>query len=202
MYVFKKNWKRLDKNDELILFFLFPLQKKRADSRINGDDGNYRSTTTPYPHQRPQSPDIGGFLPNSTSAMSRVGSSGALAYMLSGSSSGIPDALRGVPPGATACEIHLNSSYLPGGNLPPGTHLPGGQHYGPPSESRLPWGLNWLRPLLQCCRARSPLAKFPSRAKRIDVISRFVFPLVFAVFNLAYWLYYLFAKSKSPQDLS
>ncbi len=43
------------------------------------------------------------------------------------------------------------------------------------------------------------MSKFPSRAKRIDVISRFIFPLIFAIFNLAYWLYYLFAKSKSPQ---
>ena len=85
-------------------------QKKRIDSRINGppDDASYRSTTTPYPHQRPVSPDLPGFpgLPNSTS-MSRVGSSGALAYMLSGSNSGIPN--------TGACEIHMNSSYLPPG---------------------------------------------------------------------------------------
>jgi len=50
-----------------------------------------------------------------------------------------------------------------------------------------------------CCGSRGILARFPSRAKRIDVISRFIFPLIFAIFNLAYWLYYLFAKSKSPQ---
>ena len=174
----------------------FSLQKKRNDSRINDRyNGNgeppYQSTT-PYPHQRPQSPDLGGFLPNSTS----MGSSGALAYMLSGSSSGIPDTIR-----TGACEIHMNSSYLPPGvGLPPGPH---GVHFGPLNSvgPRLPWGLKWLRPLIKCCTT-SPLSKFPSRAKRIDVISRFVFPLVFAVFNLAYWLYYLFAKSKSPQDLS
>ncbi len=29
------------------------------------------------------------------------------------------------------------------------------------------------------------------RAKRIDVVSRVVFPAVFAVFNLSYWIYYL-----------
>ena len=29
------------------------------------------------------------------------------------------------------------------------------------------------------------------RAKRIDVISRFLFPLIFAIFNLAYWINYL-----------
>jgi anionic glutamate receptor len=36
-----------------------------------------------------------------------------------------------------------------------------------------------------------------SRAKRIDVISRFIFPLLFAIFNLAYWLYYLLAKGSN-----
>ena len=182
--------------------YFFLLQKKRNDSRINGDDhltDLYRATTTPYPHQRPRSPDPTiGYFPNSSSMPS-----GALAYMLSGSNSGISDSLR--TPGA--CEIHMNSSYLPPGvGLPhtPGAHLPsGGVHFGPTTVApRLPRGCNWLRPLIQCCRMTSPLAKFPSRAKRIDVISRFVFPLVFAVFNLAYWLYYLFAKSKSPQDLS
>ena len=50
-----------------------------------------------------------------------------------------------------------------------------------------------------CCGTKGLLSKFPSRAKRIDVISRFIFPLIFAIFNLAYWLYYLFAKSQSPQ---
>lgn len=31
-----------------------------------------------------------------------------------------------------------------------------------------------------------------SRSKRIDVISRITFPLVFALFNLVYWSTYLF----------
>jgi len=35
------------------------------------------------------------------------------------------------------------------------------------------------------------LARFPSRAKKIDVLSRVIFPLVFASFNLMYWTYYL-----------
>ncbi|CAM1293083.1 GLRA3 (predicted) [Pycnogonum litorale] len=33
--------------------------------------------------------------------------------------------------------------------------------------------------------------KFPTRSKRIDVISRITFPLVFALFNLVYWSTYL-----------
>lgn len=52
-----------------------------------------------------------------------------------------------------------------------------------------------LHVLFYCCRANGLLAKFPSRAKRIDVLSRFIFPLIFAIFNLAYWLYYLLAKN-------
>lgn len=43
-----------------------------------------------------------------------------------------------------------------------------------------------------CCR--SWLSKFPTRSKRIDVISRITFPLVFAVFNLVYWSTYLFRE--------
>ncbi|XP_076309353.1 glutamate-gated chloride channel-like isoform X1 [Tachypleus tridentatus] len=36
------------------------------------------------------------------------------------------------------------------------------------------------------------LNKFPSRSKRIDVMSRILFPLMFALFNLVYWTTYLF----------
>ncbi|KDR19247.1 hypothetical protein L798_06303, partial [Zootermopsis nevadensis] len=43
-----------------------------------------------------------------------------------------------------------------------------------------------------CCRTW--LAKFPTRSKRIDVISRITFPLVFALFNLVYWSTYLFRE--------
>jgi anionic glutamate receptor len=39
--------------------------------------------------------------------------------------------------------------------------------------------------------ARTWLARFPSRSKRIDVVSRIIFPLIFAIFNLAYWSAYL-----------
>ena len=54
--------------------------------------------------------------------------------------------------------------------------------------------------IICCGSTKGLLARFPSRAKRIDVIARFVFPLIFAIFNLAYWLYYLFAKTKSFGD--
>ncbi|XP_022914865.1 glutamate-gated chloride channel isoform X2 [Onthophagus taurus] len=43
-----------------------------------------------------------------------------------------------------------------------------------------------------CCK--SWLSKFPTRSKRIDVISRITFPLVFAVFNVIYWSTYLFRE--------
>ncbi|XP_026332255.1 glutamate-gated chloride channel isoform X1 [Hyposmocoma kahamanoa] len=45
-------------------------------------------------------------------------------------------------------------------------------------------------PRRNCCRLW--MSKFPTRSKRIDVISRITFPLVFALFNLAYWSTYLF----------
>lgn len=48
---------------------------------------------------------------------------------------------------------------------------------------------------LICCGTIGLLAKFPSRAKRIDVISRFIFPLIFAIFNLVYWWWYLFGNT-------
>ncbi|XP_068983860.1 glutamate-gated chloride channel isoform X6 [Bombus flavifrons] len=48
-----------------------------------------------------------------------------------------------------------------------------------------------------CCR--SWLSKFPTRSKRIDVISRIFFPIVFAIFNLAYWSAYLFRKEEQDE---
>ena len=36
------------------------------------------------------------------------------------------------------------------------------------------------------------LSRFPTRSKRIDVVSRISFPLLFAVFNIFYWVTYLF----------
>ncbi|XP_029677035.1 glutamate-gated chloride channel isoform X3 [Formica exsecta] len=48
-----------------------------------------------------------------------------------------------------------------------------------------------------CCR--SWLSKFPTRSKRIDVISRIFFPIVFAFFNLAYWSTYLFREETDSE---
>ncbi|XP_073845622.1 glycine receptor alpha 1 isoform X17 [Musca autumnalis] len=45
-----------------------------------------------------------------------------------------------------------------------------------------------------CCKTW--LSKFPTRSKRIDVISRITFPLVFALFNLVYWSTYLFREEE------
>jgi hypothetical protein len=39
-------------------------------------------------------------------------------------------------------------------------------------------------------------SQFPSRSKRIDVMSRILFPVVFAVFNFAYWGTYLFRENE------
>lgn len=47
-------------------------------------------------------------------------------------------------------------------------------------------------PRPSCCRTW--LSKFPTRSKRIDVISRITFPLVFALFNVIYWSTYLFRE--------
>ncbi|XP_058802219.1 glutamate-gated chloride channel isoform X1 [Phymastichus coffea] len=52
--------------------------------------------------------------------------------------------------------------------------------------------LHTAPPKKNCCR--SWLSKFPTRSKRIDVIARIIFPLVFALFNLAYWSTYLFRE--------
>ncbi|TGZ37571.1 Uncharacterized protein DBV15_03853 [Temnothorax longispinosus] len=48
-----------------------------------------------------------------------------------------------------------------------------------------------------CCR--SWLSKFPTRSKRIDVISRIFFPIVFAFFNLTYWSTYLFREEEGDE---
>ncbi|UYV71923.1 GLRA3 [Cordylochernes scorpioides] len=43
------------------------------------------------------------------------------------------------------------------------------------------------------------LLKVPSRSKRIDVVSRIFFPLMFAVFNLIYWTTYLNREDKDEE---
>ncbi len=107
-----------------------------------------------------------------------------------------------------SCEVHMNTFQPtsagvvgPGvpGPMPPGVQIPG--HHVVPGLN-LQSGCDMVEhvcTLILCCGTRGLLSKFPSRAQRIDVISRFIFPLIFAIFNLAYWLYYLFAKSRSPQ---
>ena len=111
----------------------------------------------------------------------------------------LPDPVTGMLPQPTVssrtCEVHMNSfTPLQGSSGFGGSSsaLPRpGEPGGPPAS--------FFQALVYCFRTRGLLSKFPSRAKRIDVISRFIFPLIFAIFNLAYWLYYLFAESKSPQ---
>nr|ALS46611.1 glutamate gated chloride channel GluCl2 [Tetranychus cinnabarinus] len=39
-------------------------------------------------------------------------------------------------------------------------------------------------------------SKFPTRSKRIDVVSRIFFPLMFCLFNLVYWVTYLFRHKR------
>ncbi|XP_053214290.1 glutamate-gated chloride channel-like [Panonychus citri] len=39
-------------------------------------------------------------------------------------------------------------------------------------------------------------SKFPTRSKRIDVVSRIFFPLMFCLFNVVYWVTYLFRHKK------
>ncbi len=50
-----------------------------------------------------------------------------------------------------------------------------------------------------CLCFRSWISKFPTRSKRIDVVSRIIFPLVFALFNISYWSTYLFRNEEEDQ---
>jgi len=179
----------------------------------------YRSTTA-YPHPHPprnSNDDLGalGFGPAAgTSAAAADPNTDpfnagpySLGYLLPllPSVLGAPPTAAGATPGAPRpCEVHTNT-FHPGGSGGMGPPPPPGP---PPHGYQGAAGLNLARGCetlehactrLFCCGSRGILARFPSRAKRIDVISRFIFPLIFAIFNLAYWLYYLFAKSKSPQ---
>ena len=36
-----------------------------------------------------------------------------------------------------------------------------------------------------------------SRSKRIDIVARIIFPIIFATFNLCYWAFYLSEEHKS-----
>ncbi|KAK3890778.1 hypothetical protein Pcinc_005293 [Petrolisthes cinctipes] len=57
-----------------------------------------------------------------------------------------------------------------------------------------PCEIHLAAPRKNCCRTW--LSKFPTRSKRIDVISRITFPIVFAFFNMAYWSTYLFTEEE------
>ncbi|XP_045612840.1 glutamate-gated chloride channel isoform X3 [Procambarus clarkii] len=61
-------------------------------------------------------------------------------------------------------------------------------------ENIHPCEIHLQAPHQNCCRTW--LSKFPTRSKRIDVISRITFPLVFAFFNMAYWSTYLFTEEE------
>lgn len=41
------------------------------------------------------------------------------------------------------------------------------------------------------CTCTCPSWKHASTSKKVDVISRFLFPVLFVIFNLVYWLVYL-----------
>jgi len=43
----------------------------------------------------------------------------------------------------------------------------------------------------QCCRPITWISTYTLRSKRIDVISRILFPLIFALFNVVYWSTYI-----------
>ena len=154
---------------------------------MNGREEPYRSTTS-YPHPHPSSDDLsygggGGGYPAGP-----YGPSSSMAYMLP------PDMGGMAGPGGLGrpCEMHMNSFAGPmGGVGPNGGHRTGG-------------ALTLIRhtiTYLLCCGTRGLLSKFPSRAKRIDVISRFIFPLIFAIFNLAYWSNYL-VQAQAEYELS
>nr|APG53536.1 glutamate-gated chloride channel [Cancer borealis] len=61
-----------------------------------------------------------------------------------------------------------------------------------------PCEIHLAAPRQNCCRTW--LSKFPTRSKRIDVISRITFPIVFAFFNMAYWSTYLFTEEDEEKE--
>lgn len=83
------------------------------------------------------------------------------------------------------CEIHQEGGMFHllrgGGSRSQATSRQSGRISAAGSKLGVNFVMNWLR-------------KFPSRSKRIDVISRIFFPLMFALFNLVYWTTYLFRE--------
>ena len=137
------------------------------------------TSTTPYPHPHPSSPDTFTDPFNTSHPLNP--------YILSSRPSSSHQ-LGQVP---RQCEVHMNS--FQHGSSQDSNFRSSSHQMLQRAKTTLPQTLMYI--LCYCCRANGLLAKFPSRAKRIDVISRFVFPLIFAIFNLAYWLYYLLAKN-------
>ena len=45
------------------------------------------------------------------------------------------------------------------------------------------------------------LNRFPTRSKKVDILSRVVFPLLFAMFNLFYWVNYLWRDDLKDLDI-
>ncbi|KAH7643267.1 glycine receptor subunit alpha-2-like protein [Dermatophagoides farinae] len=66
-----------------------------------------------------------------------------------------------------------NNIELASYGLRPGCEI----HMAPPRRKN--WCKRWL-------------SKFPTRSKRIDVVSRIFFPFMFALFNCVYWITYMF----------
>jgi hypothetical protein len=48
---------------------------------------------------------------------------------------------------------------------------------------------------------RKWLNRFPTRSKRVDIIARVGFPLLFALFNLFYWVNYLWRDDLKDLDI-
>ncbi|XP_063875360.1 glutamate-gated chloride channel-like isoform X2 [Scylla paramamosain] len=72
------------------------------------------------------------------------------------------------------------------------------RHNGGMGGDKRPCEIHLTAPRQNCCRTW--LSKFPTRSKRIDVISRITFPIVFAFFNMAYWSTYLFTEEEEGKE--
>jgi len=95
---------------------------------------------------------------------------------------------------------HMEESHN-GGSFPMKPMMRGSP--GPPGGMRPPPGTNFanINNIHQCEIHMKPrkrknflqawLNKFPSRAKKIDVLARVIFPAIFAFFNMSYWTFYL-----------
>jgi len=113
--------------------------------------------------------------PGQASAAANNGGSFAMKPMMRGNGPPPPPP----PPG------HSGSSGPPGHGMPP------------TMMSKLHHCEIHMKPKKHYNFLQSWLNKFPSMAKKIDVISRVTFPAIFAMFNLSYWCYYLTQEAHS-----